>query len=166
MLTRDTTPISLFLGHPGWNLRPFPFTPTAGPGPSTRRSDGPSRSRPTSAGTAISWPAKIKDKGGIRWQFHHVIDVLPTILEAAGIPAPVQVNGVARKPIEGVSMMYTFDANAGGRDAQSASSLRCCSLNSEAGGRGDLTRPPPPFAESPSQTLHGDKRMMNREVVC
>ena len=73
----------------------------------------------TKQGTAISWPAKIKDKGGIRWQFHHVIDVLPTILEAAGIPQPVQVNGVAQKPIEGVSMMYTFDANAGGRDAQS-----------------------------------------------
>src|SRR5262252_214255 len=73
----------------------------------------------TKQGTAISWPAKIKDKGGIRWQFHHVIDVLPTILEAAGIPQPVQVNGVAQRPIEGVSMMYTFDANAGGRDAQS-----------------------------------------------
>jgi len=73
----------------------------------------------TKQGTAISWPAKIKDKGGIRWQFHHVIDVLPTILEAAGIPQPVQVNGVTQKPIEGVSMMYTFDANAGGRDAQS-----------------------------------------------
>ena len=73
----------------------------------------------TKQGTAISWPAKIKDKGGIRWQFHHVIDVLPTILEAAGIEQPVQVNGIAQKPIEGVSMMYTFDANAGGRDAQS-----------------------------------------------
>ena len=73
----------------------------------------------TKQGTAISWPARIKDKGGIRWQFHHVIDVVPTILEAAGIPQPVQVNGVAQKPIEGVSMAYTFDAGAGGRDAKS-----------------------------------------------
>src|SRR5262249_35083781 len=73
----------------------------------------------TKQGTPTSSPAKIKDKGGIRWQFHHVIDVLPTILEAAGIPQPVQVNGVTQKPIEGVSMMYTFDANAGDRDAQS-----------------------------------------------
>jgi arylsulfatase len=73
----------------------------------------------TKQGTAISWPARIKDKGGIRWQFHHVIDVVPTILEAAGIPQPVQVNGVGQRPIEGVSMMYTFDASAGGRDAKS-----------------------------------------------
>jgi len=62
---------------------------------------------------AISWPAHIKDAGGIRTQFHHVIDIEPTILEATGIPAPVMVNGVAQKPIEGVSMLYTFDrANA------------------------------------------------------
>jgi hypothetical protein len=68
---------------------------------------------------AISWPARIKDKGGIRWQFHHVIDIVPTLLEATGIPAPVQVDGVAQKPIEGVSLAYTFDKNAGGLDAPS-----------------------------------------------
>ena len=62
---------------------------------------------------AISWPAKIKDKGGIRWQFHHLIDIVPTLLEVTGIPAPVMVDGIAQKPIEGVSMAYTFDkANA------------------------------------------------------
>ena len=62
---------------------------------------------------AISWPARIKDKGGIRNQFHHVIDIVPTILEVTGIPAPVMVDGIAQKPIEGVSMAYTFDkANA------------------------------------------------------
>ena len=62
---------------------------------------------------AISWPAHITDKGGIRWQFHHVIDIVPTLLEATGIPAPVMVDGVAQKPIDGVSMAYTFDkANA------------------------------------------------------
>ncbi|HME72213.1 MAG TPA: sulfatase-like hydrolase/transferase, partial [Myxococcota bacterium] len=67
----------------------------------------------TKQGMAISWPAKIKDKGGIRWQFHHVIDIVPTLLELTGIPAPVMVDGVAQKPIEGVSMAYTFDkANA------------------------------------------------------
>ena len=55
----------------------------------------------------------IKDKGGIRWQFHHVIDIVPTLLEVTGIPAPVMVDGIAQKPIEGVSMAYTFDkANA------------------------------------------------------
>ena len=67
----------------------------------------------TRNGMAISWPARITDKGGIRNQFHHVIDVVPTILEATGIPAPVMVDGIAQKPIEGVSMAYTFDkANA------------------------------------------------------
>jgi arylsulfatase A-like enzyme len=67
----------------------------------------------TRQGMAISWPAKIKDKGGTRWQFHHVIDIVPTLLEATGIPAPDMVDGIAQKPIEGVSMTYTFDkANA------------------------------------------------------
>jgi arylsulfatase len=67
----------------------------------------------TRTGVAISWPARIKDVGGIRNQFHHVIDIVPTILEATGIRAPDSVNGIKQKPIEGVSMAYTFDkANA------------------------------------------------------
>ncbi len=67
----------------------------------------------TRNGMAMSWPARIKDKGGIRNQFSHVIDVVPTILEAAGLPQPVEVNGVAQRPIEGVSMAYTWaDAKA------------------------------------------------------
>ena len=67
----------------------------------------------TRQGMAISWPSHIKDAGGIRTQFHHMIDIVPTILEATGIPAPVMVYGVAQKPIDGVSMLYTFDkANA------------------------------------------------------
>ena len=61
----------------------------------------------------VSWPARIKDKGGLRQQFVHVIDVVPTILEAAGIRAPDVVDGIAQKPIEGTSFAYTFDkANA------------------------------------------------------
>jgi len=63
----------------------------------------------TRQGMAISWPAVIKDKGGIRSQFHHVIDVVPTILEAAHIKQPDVVDGIKQSPIEGVSMMYTFD---------------------------------------------------------
>jgi arylsulfatase A-like enzyme len=67
----------------------------------------------TRQGMAMAWPARIKDAGGIRSQFHHMIDIVPTLLEATGIPAPVMVNGVAQKPIEGVSMAYTWDkANA------------------------------------------------------
>jgi arylsulfatase A-like enzyme len=63
----------------------------------------------TRQGMAISWPGHIKDVGGIRSQFHHIIDIVPTILEATGIQAPATVNGIAQKPIEGVSMVYTFD---------------------------------------------------------
>jgi hypothetical protein len=57
----------------------------------------------------ISWPAKITDKGGVRTQFHHVMDIMPTILESAGIRAPDMLNGTPQKPIEGMSMAYTFD---------------------------------------------------------
>jgi arylsulfatase len=60
-------------------------------------------------GMAISWPARIKDTGGIRHQFHHVIDVVPTILEATGVQQPQVVDGIQQSPIEGVSMAYTFD---------------------------------------------------------
>jgi len=57
----------------------------------------------------VHWPAGIKAKGEIREQFHHVIDVVPTILEACRIPEPKVVNGIVQKPIEGVSMVYSFD---------------------------------------------------------
>ena len=64
-------------------------------------------------GMCVSWPGHIKDLGGIRNQFHHVIDVVPTILEVTGIPQPEEVDGIKQKPIEGVSFAYTFDkANA------------------------------------------------------
>jgi arylsulfatase A-like enzyme len=63
----------------------------------------------TRNGMVISWPDRIKDKGAVRSQFHHVIDVVPTILEATGIPAPNMVDGIAQKPIEGTSMVYSFD---------------------------------------------------------
>lgn len=64
----------------------------------------------------MNWPARIKDQGGLRSQFHHIIDIAPTLLEAAGIEEPREVNGVSQKPIEGVSMAYTWDdAKAAGR---------------------------------------------------
>ncbi|MBV8171618.1 MAG: sulfatase-like hydrolase/transferase [Candidatus Eremiobacteraeota bacterium] len=67
----------------------------------------------TKNGAIISWPGHINDPGGIRQQFHHVIDIAPTILEAAGITPPDEVDGVKQTPLEGVSMTYTFDkANA------------------------------------------------------
>ena len=57
----------------------------------------------------IHWPKRIKGKGELRSQWHHVIDVVPTILEAAGLPQPRVVNGVPQRPIEGTSMVYTWD---------------------------------------------------------
>lgn len=57
---------------------------------------------------AISWPAQIKDKGALREQFCHVIDIVPTILEASGIPQPEYVDGIKQSPIEGTSLVYTF----------------------------------------------------------
>lgn len=67
----------------------------------------------TRQGMAISWPGHINDAGGIRTQFHHIIDIVPTILDAAGIQAPDMVDGIKQVPIEGMSMVYTFDkANA------------------------------------------------------
>jgi len=63
----------------------------------------------TRNGTIVHWPKGIQAKGEIRSQFSHVIDLAPTILEAAGLPEPAFVNGIQQKPYEGVSMMYSFD---------------------------------------------------------
>ena len=61
----------------------------------------------------VHWPKGIKDKGKIRTQFHHIIDIVPTILEAIGVEPPAQIGGYTQAPIEGVSMLYSFnDANA------------------------------------------------------
>jgi len=62
----------------------------------------------TKVGMAIRWPKGIKARGELRTQFHHVIDVAPTILEAAGLPEPKIINGTPQRPMDGVSMVYTF----------------------------------------------------------
>ena len=70
----------------------------------------------TRNGTIVHWPNGIEEKGGLRSQFSHVIDVAPTILEAAGLPEPAMVNGVMQSPMEGTSMLYSFnDADASER---------------------------------------------------
>jgi arylsulfatase len=66
----------------------------------------------TRNGTIVHWPNGVNAKGEVRTQFHHVIDLAPTILEAAGIPAPTFVNGVLQEPLHGVSMVYSFDDGA------------------------------------------------------
>ena len=73
----------------------------------------------TKVGMTVHWPKGIESKGGLRQQFHHVIDVAPTILEAASIPEPTEVNGVKQVPMNGVSMLYSFDdASAQDRHTQ------------------------------------------------
>lgn len=69
----------------------------------------PSHFGGTRNGLVVSWPAGIKDKGGLRTQFHHVIDIVPTIYEAVGVQAPSKVDGIAQKPVAGVSMLYSFN---------------------------------------------------------
>jgi arylsulfatase A-like enzyme len=63
----------------------------------------------TRNGTIVHWPNGIKARGELREQFHHLIDIAPTLLEVAGIPAPLSVNGVQQMPLHGVSMAYSFD---------------------------------------------------------
>jgi arylsulfatase len=63
----------------------------------------------TKVGTVVHWPKGITVKGGLRPQFHHVIDVAPTVLEAAGLPEPRVVNGVPQRPMDGISMLYSFN---------------------------------------------------------
>jgi arylsulfatase A-like enzyme len=63
----------------------------------------------TKVGMAIRWPKGIKANGGVRTQFSHVIDIAPTILEAAGLPEPTMVNGVTQRPMDGTSLVYSFN---------------------------------------------------------
>ncbi len=80
----------------------------------------------TRNGTIVHWPRGMRARGELRQQFHHVIDVAPTVLEAAGIPEPTTVNGVEQKPYEGVSMLYAFDdADAADRHTRQYFEMFC-----------------------------------------
>ena len=108
----------------------------------------------TRNGTIVHWPSHIEGKGEIRTQFHHVIDVAPTLLEAAGLPEPQSVNGVQQHPIEGVSMLYSFnDASAAERHRRSTSRCSATAASITTGGppsratgrRGFSLEKTPPF---------------------
>jgi arylsulfatase len=111
----------------------------------------------TSNGVVIYWPKMIKAKGEIRTQYHHLIDIAPTVLEAAGLPQPKVVNGTPQKPIEGVSMVYSFT------DAQ-AKSPHAVQYAEFAGNRGiykdgwyALTLHRVPWESQPRTTFDQDK---------
>ena len=98
----------------------------------------------TRNGTIVSWPNGGVEKGGIRNQFSHVIDVAPTVLEAAGIPEPSTVNGVTQRPYEGTPMNYTFEADAATPTSGTPPSTSRCSAtgpsSTRAGRRSPSTR--------------------------
>jgi arylsulfatase A-like enzyme len=79
----------------------------------------------TRDGLVVHWPRGITDAGGLRHQFHHVIDVLPTILECAGITPPTSVDGVEQQPVDGTSMRYTF-ADPGAADRRRTQYFEMC----------------------------------------
>ncbi|CAN7573909.1 arylsulfatase [Variovorax sp. LjRoot290] len=64
----------------------------------------------TRNGLVVSWPDRLRERAEVRTQFHHVVDIFPTVLDAAGIEAPAVVNGIAQDPVDGVSMLYAFDS--------------------------------------------------------
>ena len=100
----------------------------------------------TRQGMAMSWPGRINEAGGIRNQFHHMIDIVPTILEAAGIQAPGMVDGIAQKPIEGVSMTYTLDkdnAHAPSTRPRSISKCSAIARSTRTGGLREYTAAAP-----------------------
>ena len=97
----------------------------------------------TRNGTIVHWPNGITEKGGLREQFTHVIDIAPTILEAAGLPEPTMVNGVQQSPIEGTSMLYAFNEPER-RNVTNCSTSRCSATagsTTRVGARSPSTRP-------------------------
>jgi arylsulfatase A-like enzyme len=78
----------------------------------------------TRNGTVVHWPGGVRARGEVRSQFHHVIDVVPTILDAAGIPAPTFVNGIQQRPLHGTSMRYCFD-DAGAAERRETQYFEC-----------------------------------------
>jgi arylsulfatase A-like enzyme len=114
----------------------------------------------------VHWPNGIKAKGEVRSQFHHVIDIAPTVLEVIGLPQPESVNGVRQRPIEGASMAYTFDdTNAKGRHTTQYFEMfgnraiyhegwTACARHSVPW---ELTHEPPPFEEDRWELYHVDE---------
>jgi arylsulfatase len=111
----------------------------------------------TRNGTIVHWPSGSVARGEVRTQFHHVIDVAPTVLEAAGIPEPTSVDGVAQRPIEGVSMRYSFD-DAGAADRRTTQYFEMfCNRGIYHEGWTAVTRHSTPWVMAPLPPLDDDE---------
>ena len=110
----------------------------------------------TRNGLVVHWPHRIRSSGEIRPQFHHAIDVAPTILEAAGLPEPVMVNGVAQIPMAGVSMMYSFDDGAAADRHETQYFEMVCNRGIYHKGWTAITRHSTPWISAPSPALDDD----------
>jgi arylsulfatase A-like enzyme len=111
----------------------------------------------TRNGTIVHWPNGIKTKGEIRAHFHHVIDIAPTVLDAAGLPEPTTVHGVTQKPIEGVSMRYAFDDAAAGERRPTQYFEMFCNRGIYDRGWTAVTRHSTPWVIAETPALADDK---------
>jgi arylsulfatase A-like enzyme len=110
----------------------------------------------TRNGTIVHWPRGFNAKGEVRQQFHHVIDVAPTLLEAAGIPQPATVDGVEQKPIEGVSMIYAFDDPGAGERRETQYFEMFCNRGIYHQGWTAVTRHSTPWVVEPLPSFSDD----------
>ena len=110
----------------------------------------------TRNGTIVHWPGGIAAKGAVRSQFHHVIDVAPTVLEAAGLPEPSMVDGVEQRPLEGVSMAYSFDGASGDERRHTQYFEMFCNRGIYHEGWTAVTRHSTPWVMAPLPPLSDD----------
>ena len=110
----------------------------------------------TRNGTIVHWPSGIKAKGEVRTQFHHVIDVAATVLDAAGLPEPTFVHGVQQMPLHGVSMAYSFDDAAAAERRETQYFEMFCNRGIYHKGWTAVTRHSTPWVMAPSPPLDDD----------
>ena len=110
----------------------------------------------TRNGTIVHWPSGIKAKGEVRTQFHHVIDIAATVLDAAGLPEPTFVHGVQQMPLHGVSMAYSFDDAAAAERRETQYFEMFCNRGIYHKGWTAVTRHSTPWVMAPSPPLEDD----------
>ena len=111
----------------------------------------------TRNGTIVHWPSRIQAKGEVRTQFHHVIDIAATVLDAAGLPEPTFVHGVQQMPLHGVSMAYSFDDAAAAERRETQYFEMFCNRGIYHKGWTAVTRHSTPWVMAPSPPLDQDE---------